>query len=57
MTLESELKEEDELDICPLLKNGKCQSADDENLENYCVLNYDACELYILYKKNNFEAD
>jgi hypothetical protein len=51
---ESEL--EKELDICPLLSN--CiPEPDDEMIENYCVINYCECEIYLQYRKNNHEAD
>jgi len=40
---------EEELDICPFIKS--C-NPDDEEMENYCVLNYDNCEKYLKYKEN-----
>ena len=45
---------EEELELCPFMK--KC-NPDDSQIEDYCCLNYEECEIYIQYKKNNFEAD
>ena len=45
---------EEELELCPFLK--KCQP-DDEQVENYCCLNYEECEVYIKYQRDNYEAD
>lgn len=46
---------ESELELCPLLKS--C-NPDDSQIEDYCCCgNYDNCEIYLQYKKNNFEAD
>lgn len=44
--LEQELSQ---LDLCPLLK---CciPEPSEEDLENYCAINYEECEKYIEYK-------
>jgi len=55
MRLENEMSkssriEEELLDICPFLKT-LCLDASDNDLENYCALNYENCEKYIEYEK------
>jgi len=38
-----------QLELCPFLKT-LCLDADDEEIENYCVINFQECEKYIEYK-------
>jgi hypothetical protein len=42
-----------DLDICPFLKK-ECLEADDDDMENYCVLNYENC---LEYRKHNTEVE
>ena len=43
------LKSQLELEFCPLMRKQTC-FPDDENVENYCCLNYQECEKYLEYK-------
>ena len=42
-----------ELELCPFMK--QCDP-DDEQIENYCAINYENCENYIKYMRKRNES-
>lgn len=47
---------ESQLDLCPYLLGG-CQYTDDEQIENYCAINYENCPIYRTTVFNKREKD